>query len=700
MKRNAWLTCLVSMVLSFCISFAGVMCLQSAFALQVNISQLVLGCVISAVVFSVGFTVKWWYASLVPVLAAAGWLWYKGKLLPSVEALVYQLSAVYNNAYGSGVVYWSETAPQGADTTLALCLMGCIVAFVCAWVICRRKTAFFALLTAALPVTACFVVTDTVPAPKYLYWLFAGVTLLLLSQLTRRKDPKKGNLLTVLAAVPVVLAVAVLFWSVPQDTYRGQERAEQIMQNVQSWVEDLGEQGPAGTSTAVQQTVELDKKGRLVQTHTPVMTVSARSNLSSEQDKTETLYLRQQGFQTYDGTSWSNEWGNDIYGWIRWDQMEQTAQVMVTTRDQHLMKFVPYYAKNLIDPAEGPNTQEDVVINFMGFAENLQSEYGYTFYLYQLKEGAGSNAIDQEDGFHIEFPIGIPSPDAIALPGKTVEWAEDVVAPLIADRHTVQDRAEAIGAYVRGLARYDKNTARMPAGETDFARWFVEEAESGYCVHYATTAAVLLRAAGIQAQYVEGYVTRVDLYGTAATVYEDQAHAWVEYYDPAVGWRVLEATPSEGVPTHIRVPQGQTPNSPQEPLTPPEQNTPQQNPQQGQTKSLWKGWFWILGALALVMAVILQWQLRLRHLRRRLSRGTANQQAVQLWREIARLSKLRKRRPRQALYDLAQKAKFSQHALTEEELQQLQTALEDCRKALKAGPWYAQPVYTVILAIY
>ena len=289
--------------------------------------------------------------------------------------------------------------------------------------------------------------------------------------------------------------------------------------------------------------------------------------------------------------------------------------------------------------------------------------------------------------------------DAIALPASTVEWAESVAYPLVEGKTTVKEWAEAIGAYVRSLAPYDRNTARMPAGETDFARWFATEADSGYCVHYATTAAVLLRAVGIHAQYVEGYVCQAQA-GTAVTVYEDQAHAWVEYYDPAVGWRILEATPAEGVPTYIRGPQGQTQNSPQEPVTPPQQNTPQQQPQQELPRLVWSGWYWIAGVLVAVLAVVLQWQLRLRCMRRRLARGTVNQQAVQLWREWARLSKWCKRRPKPELFALAQKAKFSNHELTIEELGQLQTALEECRKALKAKAWYLQPIYTILLAIY
>ena len=699
MRRDRWLAALLSAVLSFAIGFAGVMCLQSAFGLDANGVQVALGCALCAVAFSAGFTTKFWYIPLLLIAPVAGWLWQKGSLSGSVEYLLTRVSLAYHQAYDCGVLYWSEQMPLMGDATMALCAAGCIITLVVSWTVCRKKTALWSLLTAALPLAACFVVTDRVPRVGYLYLLLLGLVVLLICQLTRRKNVKQANCLVLLVTVPAALALLALFWAIPQDRYRGQERADRILETVQSWIEEISDQAPTGTSTAVQQTVELDQKGRLVQTHTPVMTVSVDAHSSGTQSATNTIYLRQQGFQMYDGTSWYNEWGNDIYEWIQWDQMQQTAQVMITTRNQYLMKFVPYYAKNLIDPAEGPNTSEEVVINFMGFAENLQNEYGYTFYLYQLKDDAATTAIAQNDGYHVELPVGTYSPDAISLPAKTVEWAEDVVAPLIAEQYTVKDRAEAIGAYVQGLARYDRNTARMPVGQTDFARWFVTEAESGYCVHYATAATVLLRAAGIQAQYVEGYVARVPQDGTAVTVYEDQAHAWVEYYDPAVGWRILECTPPEGVPVYVNGTQPPQSTEPQAPTQPSEQPEQENIPQPEQEKKTWAGWYWVLSVLAAAALAVGQWQLRLCWRRRDLARGTANQRAVKLWRRLAGLSRLLKKRPQRELLELAQKAKFSNHLLSARDLEPLEEALADCIRQLKAKPWYCQPVYTLILAV-
>lgn len=698
MRRDKWLACLLSAVLCLAVSFAGVMCLQSAFQLQANISHVLLGCAISAVLFSVGFTIKWWYIPLLMAAPVAGFLWQKGILSGSIEWLVFQISSTYHKAYHCGMLYWSAEPPTFGDATAALCLAGSIVCFVCAWTVCRKKPAIFAALTAMLPLAACFVVTDRVPQTRYLYLLFLGLAVLLLSQLTRRKDLNKGNLLTLLVSIPAGLAVAVLFWTVPQDTYRGQDRADQILTKVQAWFEDLGEQGTMGTSTGVEQSVALDRVGRLVQTHTPVMTVSVNTSMQST---ISTLYLRQQGFQMYDGTSWYNEHSNDIYEWIQWNQMQKNGEVMITTRNQYLMKFVPYYAKDFTKDPHGNRTEIDVTVNPLGITENLQQAYGYTFHLYQLRPDAPSAQIQEHTG-GLQFPVGTYTPDAISLPASTTAWAEDVALPLIEGKTTVLEQAEAIGSFVRNLADYDRNTTRMPAGETDFAQWFVENADTGYCVHFATTATVLLRAAGIQAQYVEGYVVQVSPNGPAVTVYEDQAHAWVEYYDPAVGWRILECTPPEGLPTYIYIPQDTPQNDPRpsEPAADPEQAPQDPTEPSPEKSSAWQILFWILGVSCAVLAIPAQWQLRLRRKKRLLTQGTVNKQALQLWLEVSRLARLLKQRPNQQLYQLAQKAKFSQHMLTAGELAMLTDALEEYRQALRAQPWYFQPIYTLVFAVY
>ena len=58
-------------------------------------------------------------------------------------------------------------------------------------------------------------------------------------------------------------------------------------------------------------------------------------------------------------------------------------------------------------------------------------------------------------------------------------------------------------------------------------------------------------------------------------------------------------------------------------------------------------------------------------LRQRRIRGTANQQALALWRELERLARHSGAQLPPELKALAQRARFSQHSLTAEELSQL-----------------------------
>ncbi|MBR3142815.1 MAG: transglutaminase family protein [Clostridiales bacterium] len=105
------------------------------------------------------------------------------------------------------------------------------------------------------------------------------------------------------------------------------------------------------------------------------------------------------------------------------------------------------------------------------------------------------------------------------------------------------DKVRAVTEYVRSLHPYDVNTEYPPEGVSDFVSWFMNNAESGICVHYATTTVILLRMIGIPARYVRGYVDPRSYPGTESIVYSTQAHGWFEYYVPGYGWIMGDSTP-------------------------------------------------------------------------------------------------------------------------------------------------------------
>ena len=78
---------------------------------------------------------------------------------------------------------------------------------------------------------------------------------------------------------------------------------------------------------------------------------------------------------------------------------------------------------------------------------------------------------------------------------------------------------------------------------------FLRNTKEGYCVQFASAAALILRELGIPVRYAEGYVgnelsriSREDfVYGGYVRDY--QAHAWIEVYFDGVGWIQYETTP-------------------------------------------------------------------------------------------------------------------------------------------------------------
>lgn len=103
----------------------------------------------------------------------------------------------------------------------------------------------------------------------------------------------------------------------------------------------------------------------------------------------------------------------------------------------------------------------------------------------------------------------------------------------------------------------------------DFVNYFLIENKKGYCSYFASAAVLIFRYMGIPARYVEGYAIDyeqilsgelvegadyADYYdgyseiGETAyvqvNVTDADAHAWVEVYDPVIGWYPVEVTPS------------------------------------------------------------------------------------------------------------------------------------------------------------
>ncbi|MBK7397746.1 MAG: hypothetical protein IPJ34_15975 [Myxococcales bacterium] len=117
-------------------------------------------------------------------------------------------------------------------------------------------------------------------------------------------------------------------------------------------------------------------------------------------------------------------------------------------------------------------------------------------------------------------------------------------APLLDPRQRV-DRTV---AYLRSAATYTLETPKYTGRDVVADFLFVHRA--GYCEHFASALAILLRLEGVPTRYVTGFsLDENDREGEHYLVRDQHAHAWVEAFVDGVGWVEADATPViEGEP--------------------------------------------------------------------------------------------------------------------------------------------------------
>lgn len=689
MKRDKLFSALWACLLSFALSLSATMCAVTAFGFGIDTGVLVRACAIAALAGSVCYSLP---LSLAPVGIGAmmlGYLWQKGLLEATVEAFLNRLTRQYDKAYGWGVIRWSyRTADEmEPDIVIALCILGVAIALLCAWSVCRRKTGIPALAAGFLTFATCFVVNDTVPDTAWLFLFLLSVLVLMMTGSVRRQDEQQGNRLALLLTPVAALALLVLFAAIPRDSYDRQDDAKRFADSIlhsDSMQLLLGRMDESNAIAASDTGgVDLKTVGYRIESQAQVMQVTA--------PYTGTVYLRGRALDAYDGLHWqqSNVRYNNLY-WPQ-HQLQLAGDMTITTRFAHRMLYLPYYAE-----FSEPRDISTGLVN----VENLTE---YTFSCRKPVDPAGMPNMQLVSSTYPQTPA---LRNYIPLDETVLAWAQPLAEKLTAGNQSIYQQAQNIASYVRNSATYSTRTPRMPASEKNFARWFLEQSNTGYCIHFATATTVLLQAAGIPARYVTGYMAQVTE-GQQVTVYADQAHAWAEYWLPGYGWTVLEATPPDSSaeteettenPSAVTTPQTPVQTDGQASVTAPAEPSTS-HPEKNRDWMLWA----LLGIAmicAMVTAAEVQRRLRLRLRRQQLDAADPNQKALLYWQAVTVRAALLKETPDAALYALAEKAKFSQYTLTEADLQVFEAYLQAAKEKLHRHNLFKRFYYRFLLAVY
>ena len=222
------------------------------------------------------------------------------------------------------------------------------------------------------------------------------------------------------------------------------------------------------------------------------------------------------------------------------------AKLRVTNVEATSGIYLPYYS----DDADNM-----VYYNTTAEYEYYPDLYLYTteFYLYGMADTSKSKV----------------DPDCRRIPVENY----DVIAEFVRENNIGGDNPEEIIdnviTYFQENVPYTIRPGATPRSK-DFVNYFLTKNKKGYCAHFASATALILRYFDIPTRYCEGYAISYDqathygelvkgakysdyydgynVLGETALISVDatdaDAHAWVEAYIDGKGWVVVEATPS------------------------------------------------------------------------------------------------------------------------------------------------------------
>lgn len=743
MKTKALLHILTSALLSFSMAFAGIGCFATAFQLDIPFAALALCCAVFGLAGCIAFTSRGRsFLSLCILALLAIYLLRQTQLKDQIIALCYHVSRLYDSAYGCG---WLGRPIEVASVALPLYCWGGLNGLIGGLCVSRGRATAIVVFFSLLPLALCLVLTNTIPGLPCLFLFLLSLILLLLTQNVRRRDAAQGAKLTWMLLAPVLFGLVLLLMSNPQATYNKQHYADDLGDAVLRVVDrlpyvDINADGTVQFDLVrhIPDFVDLRHRSPGSQLPIPVMEVSAESNAP--------LYLRGRDYDSYSGTRWEASARDETFTSLHSNRFlgngiepQAMGKLTIKISGSRSSRYLPYYPETNFPLQDGACRNPSSVTTYSYDWYTLPSNYVVTQWASSQDGHFLSSSFSSQEGIPIDgaviYTIAAPHTAYLQLPDSTRSWAECYLQeqlPLNIGKTDVATLANAIADLVRRSAEYDLNTPRMPEAYDDLARWFLEESDTGYCVHYATATTVLLRAAGIPARYVEGYVTEAKA-GQTVTVTEKNAHAWAEYFVLGFGWIPLESTAADLVsgilepvassevtepsdtsaPTVTEAPTepsgnstdpskvtddstSTTPSRPNPSATDP-QAPSQVTPNKEVTFTV-PGEIWIgLGILLLLFA---QRPIRLRCREKYLSAGTPNKRALKHWRFSCRLAKLSHTVPPAQLEELALRAKFSQHTLVEEDLMPFDLFRAETVDQLKNCPWWAKLYHRFLWAIY
>lgn len=661
-ERMTFSVCSAAVLLSSVIGFSCVMCLADTFGLLCRPEYLILACCITAGIAVAAMAVRcgWIVGMLAAICYVAALIWKAEAVADGFQTLLYQVTYAYSRCF-EGVLPVGE---PGADGGWLMMALAAPLTWLGVWIVCREGHAAIMVLACAPVLILCLIVVDLAPV-FWLLLLSAALLLLMMSGYARSHSAHDGSRLIWWLVLPVATVFFVLLTLSPVESYVRSDWSANL-QRVAEGNFDFSLWQKKVTSA-----VSAHWNGDLKQVNLELVGPKAKTGAYAMQYRSSAPigYLRGSSLGHYEDNRWSG-------CALPWSLTVEQTQLIRPSAEYDTVLIETDIGEPLFYTAYAPcAAPENAMAADDSYFENPERVRGYAV---RFAANAAAQILPEYEAFIYDAYLQLPA----ALQAPLEQYLQD--------NGLLGASAAAIADAVRAGGVYDLDTPAVPRGE-DFALYFLTQSHRGYCVHFATSTVLLLRSAGIPARYVTGYA--VDpVIDTWVEVTEDDAHAWVEYYVGGVGWLPLDPTPASGgeEPPDEITPPGEEPLPDRDPSVPDEAETDaistapalrrEPNPA---SALLW----WICLPAALLLIVLRRFVIC--YCRRvRAETGHPNRRALHLFRCLVRLYKARQEAVPEQWICLAEKAKFSQHKISREELESLSGEIGNQTAELKKASFF------------
>lgn len=382
----------------------------------------------------------------------------------------------------------------------------------------KKRDALVVIYVAYLVSATSFLFDQSILMAIYIFAVLLVCTTALLSVNLAKEasftEPFKRTALLILPAVPLMI---VLFVLVPRIGPLWQMGLDNSAAKT-----GLSEQMSPGDITKLTRSAE----------------TAFRVTFEEEVPVQKDLYWRAIVMNDFDGRTWYNEVQPGVLQGISSNSSSNNTQVSYEViMEASERKYIPAL-EQLASLPPGFKLRDDLTLTAPATLRQRSQ--------YQLKSNLTDRFEDGENLFSFSRQLIIPDGNNRAKQQAQLWWQE----------------TQNLEAYLNKILRmYNQSfvyTLQPPALGRDPVDQFLFETQQGFCGHFSSATAFMLRAVGVPARVVTGYQGgEWNPYENYLLVRQYDAHAWVEYWTEGSGWIRVDPT-AYVAPERIEQPSDET----------------------------------------------------------------------------------------------------------------------------------------------